>query len=75
MRSNRAWIVSELIAKEPPVSVRSKGRVDLITYIKQTLPDVYSSADSHHLSLIQLQDMVEDHISWITKNTVFKSNS
>ena len=55
-----------VIAKEPPVPVRTIGRVGLVSYIQKTLPEVYSSADSHHLSLIQLQDMVEDHISWIT---------
>lgn len=55
-----------VIAKEPPVPVQSNGKVDLIPYIQKTLPEVYQSADSHHLSLSQLQDMVEDHISWIT---------
>jgi hypothetical protein len=55
-----------VIAKEPPVPVHSNGNVDLVPYIQKTLPEVYKSADSHHLSLSQLQDMVEDHISWIT---------
>jgi hypothetical protein len=55
-----------IIPHEPPVSVQSNGRVDIVEYIYQTLPEVYATADSHHKSLSDLQSNIKEHVAWIT---------
>jgi hypothetical protein len=55
-----------IIPHEPPVKVQSNRRVDIVDFIYKTLPEVYETADSHHLSLSQLQANIANHVAWIT---------
>jgi len=52
-----------IIPHEPPVKVQSNRRVDIVDYIHHTLPEVYETADSHHLSLSQLQSNIANHVA------------
>jgi len=67
---NRYPLLLLILGQAPPVKVRQHGRFTIQEAIRLYLPAVFGEVEDHPYTLSELDEKIEDTISWITWDTV-----